>query len=335
MIVRLLGLLLPVAVLVAQTRVDLDVAVPAMADPATIVPITIFEGAKPGPTLVITCGVHGFEYVPILAAQRLLTEIDPKQLSGRVVLVRLAHVAAFETPTVFFNPNDRKNLNRVFPGSPTGTQTERIAHVISEWIGKGDLHIDMHGGDATEGLADFVGSYGGKLAEAQAATSSEMARVFGLGRIVEYRMDNQAQVDTGRSCNRQAVAMGKPTILVEIGGRGQAQANEVGVAVRGVINVLKSQKMLPGAPMLNRMMPQKFTSTASADFTKSGIWYPAVTAGADVKTGALVGVVKSYAGEELERVVAPADGLVLYMQLAPPARAGAPAITIARPQLAK
>ena len=48
-------------------------------------------------------------------------------LSGSVILVRIAHVEAFEQRVPFVNPFDRKNLNRMFPGRADGSQTERIA----------------------------------------------------------------------------------------------------------------------------------------------------------------------------------------------------------------
>ena len=116
----------------AGQRLDLDLAVPAgTADGATRVPVTVFHGASPGPVLALTAGVHGYEFVPILAAQRLLTEIDPATLRGTVVIVRLAHVEAFEQRVPYVNPFDRKNLNRVFPGRPDtrwfGDSAEAVA----------------------------------------------------------------------------------------------------------------------------------------------------------------------------------------------------------------
>ncbi len=313
------------------TRRDFDIPVPAMSDPATRIPVTIFEGARPGPTLLITCGIHGFEFVPIMGAQRVLDQIDPAQLSGKFILVRIAHLPAFERRTLFFNPHDGRNLNRVFPGSPLGTQSQRIAHAISDLIGQADYHIDFHGGDGTETLADFAGSYGGKLAEKQFETSNQIARAFGLPRIVEYKVDTEEQLNTGRSCNRQAVAMGKPTVLVEMGGRGTATETQITLGARGITNVLKSLKMLPGAPMLNRMMPLRFTGTTSLTYTQTGIWYPALTAGDPVTKGALIGVVKSLEGKELERLTSPTTGIILYMNSAPPANTGESALTIAVP----
>lgn len=317
----------------AGTRLDVELAVAEMEDPATVIPVSVFHGAKPGPVLAITCGVHGFEYIPILAAQELLQRLDPKQMSGTLILVRLAHVPAFYGRSVFLNPYDRKNLNRVFPGSPTGTQSARIAHVLAtEVIAKADFHIDMHGGDATESLLNFAGIYGGKLAAAQAAKSREIGLAFGLPVVVEYTMDTWEQVNTGRSCNRQAVAAGKPTVLVEIGESGRRDAADVELAVRGVMNVLKSQKMLPGAPLLTRRIPAMFLGTESASSKFSGMWYPQVSKGTAVKKGDAIGVVKDFTGKELEKIVAPMDGVVLYMASAPPVNAGQSVVTIARPR---
>ncbi len=317
------------------TRLDVDLPVAEMGDGGTVIPVSVLHGAKPGPVLAITCGVHGFEFIPILAAQLLLPQLDPKQMSGTLMLVRLAHVPAFLKRTIFFNPNDGKNLNRVFPGSPTGTQSARIAFAISrEVIAKADMHIDMHGGDGTESLVNFAGTYGGKLAEAQYEKSREMGMAFGLPVIVEYQMDTWEQVNAGRSCNRQAVAAGKPTLLVEIGEMGKRDPALVDLAVRGMLNVLKSQKMLPGAPMLNKRMPAQFVGTASASSKFDGIWYPKVSAGAAVKEGEIVGTVKDFAGKDLEEIAAPEEGMVLYMLSAPPVNAGQSVVTVARPRRA-
>src|SRR5215210_3543706 len=40
-------------------------------DQGTTIPVTLINGAKPGPILALTAGVHGQEYPPILALQRL------------------------------------------------------------------------------------------------------------------------------------------------------------------------------------------------------------------------------------------------------------------------
>ncbi len=199
-----------------------------------------------GPVLALTAGVHGYEFPPILAGQQLLTRIDPGRLAGTVILVRLAHVAAFEHRVPYVNPFDRRNLNRVFPGKADGTQTEHIAWVLTrEVIRRSDLHVELHSGDGAEWLEAFAGIYGGRLAAAQYARSRDIGLAFGLQNIVKYSMETQAQVDSGRSLNRQAVADGKPTVLIEIGENGRRDASFVDAIVKGVDNLLRVLKMMP------------------------------------------------------------------------------------------
>jgi predicted deacylase len=140
------------------TRADIQLPVPFGSDPATHIPVSVFHGAKEGPTLLLSVGIHGAEYVPILATQQLLKRLDPKRMAGTLIVVPVAHVASFERATVYYNPFDHKNLARVFPGRPAGTQTERIAHIFTtELLRRADVLIDLHGGDATESLHPFGG----------------------------------------------------------------------------------------------------------------------------------------------------------------------------------
>ncbi len=317
----------------AGQRADIDIPVPAgPADPATIVPVTVFHGAGAGPVLALTAGVHGYEFPPILAGQQLLTRIDPGRLAGTVILVRLAHVAAFEHRVPYVNPFDRRNLNRVFPGKADGTQTEHIAWVLTrEVIRRSDLHVELHSGDGAEWLEAFAGIYGGRLAAAQYARSRDIGLAFGLQNIVKYSMETQAQVDSGRSLNRQAVADGKPTVLIEIGENGRRDASFVDAIVKGVDNLLRVLKMMPGAPDPSRADLRWFEGTADPTATVTGIYTPVATTGRTVRKGDLIGTVTDYAGRERERIVSPVDGYVMYGLTGPPVRAGEAVVTIGIP----
>jgi uncharacterized protein len=317
----------------AGERADIDLRVSAgAADPSTYVPVTVFHGRSNGPVLALTMGVHGYEYPPILAGQELLHRIDPLQLKGTVVLVRLAHVEAFENRVPYVNPHDRKNLNRVFPGKADGTQSERIAWALTtEVIRPCDVHIEVHGGDGAEWLEAFVGIYGGKLAAVQYATSRTMGLAFGFQNVIKYSMDTREQVDGGRSLNRQAVADGKPTILVEIGENGRRDTAFVDPIVSGVENLLRVLDMTTGTPVPPRTDTRWFDGTVSADARLTGIFTPAAIRGRAVRTGDEIGTVRDYRGRELERVRSPADGYAMYGLAGPPVKAGDSVATIAVP----
>ncbi len=307
----------------AGQRADVDLPVAAgAADPATVVPVSVFHGAGAGPVLALTAGVHGFEYTPILAAQRLLTRLDPARLRGTVILVRLAHVEAFLQRVPYVNPFDRKNLNRAFPGSPTGTQADRIAWALTtEVIRRSDLHIELHGGDAAEWMEPFAGPYGGPLAAAQYDQARAMALALGFRNVIKYSMHTQAQVDRGRSLNRQAVADGKPTVLVEIGENGRRDAAFVDPLVAGLENVLRVLKMTDGVPVPPRADTRWLDDSASADATTTGIFTPVATTGRAVKKGDLIGTVTDFTGR-VDRAHRVAGGRLRDVRTRRPARAG-------------
>src|SRR5580698_5327943 len=119
----------------------------------TTIPITVIKGSKPGPVLALTAGIHGYEYPPILALQRL----QVKKLAGTLIIVHVANMPSFLGRTVYFSPLDGKNLNRVFPGKGDGTESEQIAHAITtNVIDKCDYLLDLHCGDGNESLRPYV-----------------------------------------------------------------------------------------------------------------------------------------------------------------------------------
>jgi predicted deacylase len=316
----------------AGQRVDIDLAVPAgPSDPATHIPVTVFHGASPGPVLAITAGVHGYEFPPILAAQRLLEQIEPSQLRGTVLLVRLASVASYEERSPYVNPYDRKNLNRVFPGRADGTQTERIAWLLTtEIIRRADVVIELHSGDGAEWLEEFVGIYGGKLATGY-ETARAVGLAFGLRNVIRYSMDTQQQVDSARSLNRQAVADRKPTVLVEIGENGRRETSLVEPIVNGVMNALRVLEMLEGKPLPARPDTRWFDGTASVTATATGIFMPIGTRGREVRKGDRIGTIQDYRGRILQDIVAPVNGYAMYGLAGPPVKMGDSVVTIALP----
>jgi len=307
------------------TRADFDLTVPAGQDPATYIPVTVFHGSKPGPMLLISAGVHGAEYIPIMAVQRLLPLLDPKTMAGTLIIVRVTHVASFLRATVYYNPHDQKNLARVFPGQADGTQTERIAHVFTtELLRRADALIELHAGDATESLHPFVGVYGGKLAEKQYPLAKKLGLALGLKTLVRYRMDTWEQVQgaTGRSPNRQAVADGKVTVLVEIGDRGRRDEGLIRSLSDGLLNMLRVMGMQPGKSQPIPAGVQWITSTVSVSPKASGIFYPLKEAGMLIRKGEKAGYVTDFLGKVSDELIAPANGLILYMPSAPPLNAG-------------
>ncbi len=313
------------------TRADVRIIVPEGSDGATFIPLTIIHGRQPGKVLAMVAGVHGFEFAPIIAAERLAERLDPATLSGTLVIVRIANINGFEGRSPNVNPVDRKNLNRVFPGNAQGTQTERIADLIArDVVARSDFLMDVHSGDGAEFLDAFIGAYGGPLATDFPLTL-KVAQGFGFPNIVRYSMKTQQQVDTARSLNRQGVAMGKPTILVEIGQNGSREDAHVEAIVAGVENAL-SILGISDRPVSPMPAPQRlFEGSTSLSAGSAGVYHPIDPRPRMLAKGELVGTIRDYSGREIERLFSPVDGYALYGITGPPVEAGDAVVTIALP----
>ena len=115
------------------------------------IPVTLICGEKEGETVLISGGVHNAEYVGIQAAMQLADELDPKKIAGNIIVIRLMNRTGFEHRTMSLTYEDGKNLNRVFPGNPNGTLSDRIAYtVVTEFFPKADYYVDLHCGDGFE-----------------------------------------------------------------------------------------------------------------------------------------------------------------------------------------
>ena len=313
------------------TRADLRIIVPAGVDGETFIPLTVIHGTEPGPVLAMVAGVHGFEFAPILAAERLAERGDPARVKGTLVIVRVANIPGFEGRSPNVNPVDRKNLNRVFPGHPQGTQTQRIADLIArEVVARSSFLMDVHSGDGAEFLDPFVGAYGGPLAT-DFPLALRIAQGFNFPNIVRYSMDTQEQIDRGRSLNRQGVAMGKPTILVEIGQNGSREEAHVAAIIAGVENALSILGMSDAPPRGAATPARLFKGTTSVSAGQSGIYHPVDPRPRAVSEGEFLGIIRDYTGREVERLHSPVDGYALYGITGPPVEPGDDVVTIGIP----
>ena len=102
-----------------------------------------------GPTLLLMAGNHGDEYEGKSRPTRLAKDLQPEMLQGRVILLPMANFPAAKAG-YRTSPIDDGNLNRSFPGDPTGTVTQVIAHYIESVLARmADYAIDLHSGGSS------------------------------------------------------------------------------------------------------------------------------------------------------------------------------------------
>ncbi|HNT33500.1 MAG TPA: succinylglutamate desuccinylase/aspartoacylase family protein, partial [bacterium] len=107
-------------------------------------PVYFLSGTSPGATLLVHAALHGSEVVGVEVIHRLLETLAPRDISGRVILVPVVNIPAFEEGRRCFSQTNQ-DLNRVFPGRSNGTLTERIAHLyFHKLVRCSDAIVDLH-----------------------------------------------------------------------------------------------------------------------------------------------------------------------------------------------
>jgi uncharacterized protein len=174
------------------------------------VPVVELTGAGDGPRLTVLAGVHGCEYAPMAAVRRWTRALAQRELRGSVRAVPVLNLPAFRARTPFVVPDDGKNLNRCFPGDPSGTVAQRLAYdAFTRLVVGSDALIDVHAGDMVEALEPFA-LYDAGASEARAR---EMAVAYGLGYVIRQEPGPDRAV--GGTTSAAAAEAGIPAIIAE------------------------------------------------------------------------------------------------------------------------
>ena len=288
-----------------------------------VLPGTIICGKLPGKTMLITGGVHSGEYVGIQACVELGAELQPEKTVGTIVILKVLNRPAFENRAGSLGLSDGKNLNRVFPGNPNGTEMERLAWAITKEVyPKVDYYIDLHSGDDFEALTPYA-YYAGKAAQEVTEVSRKMAEQVDVPYMV------RSMVSSGGAYN-YAASKGIASILLERGGMGAWTSEEVNSDKRDVRNILSSFGMYQIRRDVRNYVPMEVTDVRYQAASEDGLWYPAAKPGDMVAEGALLGTIRDYNGKLRETCRAEYTGVVLYQTGSLQVTEGGPVVAYGR-----
>ncbi|MGI9316680.1 MAG: N(2)-acetyl-L-2,4-diaminobutanoate deacetylase DoeB [bacterium] len=248
-----------------------------------MIPITVAKNGD-GPTALFTGANHGDEYEGPVALWDLAHTVDSDALSGRVIIVPGMNYPAFRVGKRT-SPIDGGNMNRVFPGNPSGSITEKIADYFQRTLlPLADYVIDFHSGGKTMEFLPFCCAH--VLEDkAQQSRCVETMQAFNAPHSMML-----LEIDAGSMYDTAAENMGKTFISTELGGGGTTTAHTVAIAKKGIRNILRHAGITKGelevAETLNLDMPDKSCFVFSAS---SGLLEPCVDLGTHVKAGDLIG----------------------------------------------
>jgi predicted deacylase len=290
--------------------------------------VSVVHGARPGPVLALIAGTHGYEYTSIIALPRVLRRLDPSRMSGSVILVHMANPPGFFGRRIYYGP-DGLNQNRVYPGKPDGTVSERIAHALTTSVIERATHVvDMHCGDGNESLRPY--SYWDVTGQDEVdRQSKEMALAFGLDHIVVGR---DLPKDPARSVytTNTALTRGKPAITTESGGMGLTDEASVAAHEAGALSLVRHLGIQADAPSVKVEKAVWYDRTEVLRSPADGVWFPAVEKTQAIAEGALVGTLRDPFGAPIAEVRAPFAGEMLYVVATPPISKGEPLGFVAR-----
>lgn len=190
---------------------------------SVMIPITVIKHGE-GPTALLTGANHGDEYEGPVALQHLALTLDSSLVTGRVIIVPAFNYPAFQAGRRT-SPIDQGNLNRLFPGRPDGTVTEKIADYFQRTlIPMSDVVLDFHSGGKTLDFVPFACVHILDDKQQQHSNVAAMQAFSAPYSMMLLEIDSVGMYDTA------VEEQGKVFVSTELGGGGTATASSIAIA---------------------------------------------------------------------------------------------------------
>lgn len=279
-----------------ETKLTLEL--PKLYNTPTQIPIRVISGKKSGPTIFISAAIHGDELNGIEIIRRFRRLKILKRLKGTIILVPIVNI--YGTMTLSRYLPDRRDLNRSFPGSTKGSLASRIAYTFfQEIVSKCDLGIDLHTASIHKSNLP------------QLRTNIDNAYTFALAKAFEAPVILHSEIRDG---SLRAVAQDNniPILLYEAGEALRFDERSIRIGVKGIINVLRENGMLPGKINKERQkIPVTARSSRWIRATHSGIIRTVKALGDTVKKEKVIAYIDDLFDDSHYEVVAPFDGIII------------------------
>ncbi len=267
---------------------------------STETPVLVVNGHRDGLTLCLTAAIHGDELNGIEMVRRVLHDLDPTELNGRVVGIPIVNLQGFRRGSRYLP--DRRDLNRYFPGNPVGSSAARIAHsLFEEIILHCDALVDLHTGS-------FYRTNLPQLrADLRYSKIKDLTHDFSGIAVLH-------SIAAPGTLRRAATDVGIPTVTLEAGEPLRLQSAKVSQGVDGVFKLLGTLNMVRRTQLLGRPEPVFYESTwVRADH--GGILFAVVRLGQKVEPGDVLGTVTDPITNEQNLLYSPENGRILGMAL--------------------
>lgn len=302
----------------AGTRQTVDLPVSVLSDHTPVsMSVHIVHGKADGPTVFVSAGIHGDEVIGVEIVRRLLRAPNLKSLRGTLIVIPIVNAFGFINHSRYLP--DRRDLNRMFPGTSSGSLASRLANLfLNEIVARCDLGIDLHSAAIHRTNLPQV-----RISPDNAYTA-ELAEVFGAPVIL------QSPLREG-SLRGAAKEIGKDVLLFEAGEGLRFDEMSVRAGVAGILRVLHHVGQLPAKGIAKpKAPPQYCTSSKWLRAPAGGLLRTFRADGDVVAKGDVMAVVADPFGELEEEVIAPFNGIVVGRAVLPIVNEGDAVFHLAR-----
>jgi N-alpha-acetyl-L-2,4-diaminobutyrate deacetylase len=197
-----------------------------------------------GPSVLLCAGIHGDEYEAQIVLRRLIDRLDATAVRGRVIIVPSINFPASEKGKRL-SPFDGQNMNRVFPGRPDGTSTERLAAFLAgSLFPLVDLLIDVHAGGSDVSVVPMIFGFSTPTSVVTGARLTELMEAWGYQFIQHVEGISETACGAAKTVNLASVE-------VE-GGGGRVKSSELKIMEEGLLRALAAfgviASVLPPVP---------------------------------------------------------------------------------------
>jgi len=267
-------------------------------------PVFVARGTRLGPALCMTAGIHGDEINGTEIARRAFSWIDPAALSGTVIVFPMVNAAGVRSGNRYMQ--DRRDLNRAFPGRSNGSVTSLVAHMLFTEIKRNcNYLIDLHTGSFSRSNHPQI-----RVGPSD-ERAFELARHFGVGIVV---------IDDGPngSIRREASDIGIPAIIYEAGEPSRFDLDLIASGVQGIESVMAHLGMIEGGKEIEVPESRIYTKTSWVRVPPGagGYFFPTVELGQEVRTGDRLGTLIDPLTDRYTAVEATESGEVIGLAVA-------------------
>lgn len=271
------------------------------------IPVFVFNGLEPGPTMLIQGGLHGDEVNSVELIRRMLHNKVFQITKGCVIVVPILNIFGFLSSS---REVSGKDINRYFPGNKNGSLASRIAYYHTKAIAANiDFAIDFHtGGSQRNNFPQIRYTKG-------AEKGAELAQIFNA----PFRFESKL-ID--KSFRKEAHKHGIPVIVYEGGESNRLDEHAIEVGIQGIKNILHHFGFLNNEEKIAKKESILLSKRQWLRAPNAGMFHTILKNGSSIQKGQIMGYVTDTYGKSATTIKAPYSGYIIAINHFPVIKRG-------------